>query len=34
LRAGFNKRRSRAPAVVGTLTYLVGFADIATVFFH
>jgi lysyl-tRNA synthetase class 2 len=30
LRAGFNKRRSRAPAVVGTLTYLVGFADIAT----
>jgi lysyl-tRNA synthetase class 2 len=30
LRAGFSKRRSRAPAVVGTLTYLVGFADIAT----
>ena len=29
-RAGFTKRRSRAPAVVGALTYLVGFADIAT----
>ena len=30
LRAGFTKRRSRAPAVVGALAYLVGFADIAT----
>jgi lysyl-tRNA synthetase class 2 len=30
VRAGFSKRRSRAPAVVGALTYLVGFADIAT----
>jgi len=30
LRSGFTKRRSRAPAVVGTLTYLVGLADIAT----
>jgi lysyl-tRNA synthetase, class II len=30
LRAGFTRRRSRAPAVVGGLTYLVGFADIAT----
>ncbi|MDQ1482103.1 MAG: lysyl-tRNA synthetase, class [Actinomycetota bacterium] len=30
LRAGFTKRRSRAPAVVGTLTYLVGIADILT----
>jgi len=28
--AQFTKPRSRAPAVVGALTYLVGFADIAT----
>jgi lysyl-tRNA synthetase class 2 len=30
LLAEFTKPRSRAPAVVGALTYLVGFADIAT----
>lgn len=29
-RAGFTRRSSRAPAVVGALTYLVGFADIAS----
>ena len=30
LRSGFTRRRSRAPAVVGALTYLVGLADIAS----
>ena len=30
LKAGIVKRRSRAPAVVGALTYLVGLADLAT----
>jgi lysyl-tRNA synthetase class 2 len=30
LRAGLTKRQSRAPAVVGALTYLVGFGDILT----
>ena len=29
LLGGFAKRRSRAPAVVGALTYLIGFGDIA-----
>jgi lysyl-tRNA synthetase class 2 len=30
LRAGFIKRRSRAPRIIGALAYLVGFADIVT----
>jgi lysyl-tRNA synthetase class 2 len=30
LRSGFTKRRSRAPAAIGALTYLAGFADIAS----
>jgi lysyl-tRNA synthetase class 2 len=30
LRAGFTKRRSRAPRIIGGLAYLVGFADIVT----
>ena len=30
IRAGFTRRSLRAPAVVGALTYVVGFADIAT----